>query len=155
VIPALAVLGATAALIALDPHAAPTFRDAVDFNAFNRVLSGNIRDTKMRNTALLAAESVASSEILATVLKEATNRRRPYGVPTTGNYSDTWFENGKLLSNQGASLQATQLPRSRWRPSWRGAAEIISGCHMLRMGLREQSDSPGCRSQLTSFRTYS
>lgn len=119
-IPALSVLGATAALIALDPHAAPTFRNTTDFNTFNKVVSGNnaayatiavpavmyatsfaIRDTKMRNTALLAAEAVAGSEIVATVLKEATNRRRPYGVAPDGNYSDTWFENGKLLSNQG------------------------------------------------------
>lgn len=119
-IPALAALGATAALIALDPHEAPTFREATDLNGFNKVFSGNntaygtiavpavmyatsfaIRDTKMRNTALLAAEAVAGSEILTVVLKEATNRRRPSGVPTEGNYWDTWFENGKLLSNQG------------------------------------------------------
>ena len=70
-VPALAFLGATAALIALDPHAAPTFRDTTDLNGFNKVFSGNnaaygtiavpaimyatsfaIRDTKMRNTAL-------------------------------------------------------------------------------------------------------
>ncbi len=119
-IPALAVLGATAALIALDPHAAPTFREATDLNGFNKVFSGNniaygtiavpavmyatsfaIHDTKMRNTALLAAEAVGGSEILAVVLKEATNRTRPSGVPAGGNYSDTWFENGKLLTNQG------------------------------------------------------
>ncbi len=35
------------------------------------------------------------------MLKEATNRRRPSGVPPDGNYWDTWFENGKLQSNQG------------------------------------------------------
>jgi membrane-associated phospholipid phosphatase len=119
-IPALAFLGATAALIALDPYVAPTFRDTTDLNGFNKVFSGNntayatiavpvvmyatsfaIHDTKMRNTALLSAEAVAGSEILATVLKEATNRRRPSGVPPDGNYWDTWFENGKLQSNQG------------------------------------------------------
>jgi membrane-associated phospholipid phosphatase len=60
-----------------------------------------LRDTKMRNTALLAAEAVGGSEILATVLKEATNRTRPSGVTVGGNYSDTFFDRGKLLSNQG------------------------------------------------------
>jgi membrane-associated phospholipid phosphatase len=119
-IPALAFLGATAALVALDSHTAPTFRDTTDFNGFNKIFSGNntaygtiavpavmyatsfaLRDTKMRNTALLAAEAVGGSEILATVLKEATNRTRPSGVTVGGNYSDTFFDRGKLLSNQG------------------------------------------------------
>jgi membrane-associated phospholipid phosphatase len=119
-IPTLAVLGAAATLVALDSRTAPTFRDTTDFNGFNKAFSGNntaygtiavpavmyatsfaIRDTKMRNTALLAAEAVGGSEILATVLKEAANRRRPSGVPANGNYWDTWFENGKLLSNNG------------------------------------------------------
>jgi len=119
-IPTLAILGATAALVALDSRTAPTFRETTDFNGFNKVFSGNntaygtiavpavmyatsfaIRDTKLRNTALLAAEAVGGSEILTYVLKEATNRTRPSAIPTGGNYSDTWFENKYTLNDKG------------------------------------------------------
>jgi membrane-associated phospholipid phosphatase len=147
-IPVIAVLGATAALIALDPHAAPSFRNSDDLRGFNNAFSGNntaygtiavpavmyatsfaLRDSKMRNTALLAAEAVAGSEMLATVLKDATNRTRPAGVPVNGNYSDTWFESGNALNSRGgfpsghtiaafsvATVVARRYRNHRWVP---------------------------------------
>jgi membrane-associated phospholipid phosphatase len=121
-IPTLAFLGATAALIALDPHDAPPFRNTNAFNGFNQVFTGNvtaygtvavpvalyatsfaIKDLKMRNTALLAAEAVGDSEILATVLKDATKRVRPAAVMSGQSYSDTWFESpGSFLRGSGS-----------------------------------------------------
>jgi membrane-associated phospholipid phosphatase len=120
--PTLAFLGATAALIALDPHDAPPFRNSTAFNGFNNAFTGNvtaygtlavpvalyatsfaIKDLKMRNTALLAAEAVGDSEILATVLKDATKRVRPAAVVAGQSYSDTWFESqGSFLRGHGS-----------------------------------------------------
>ncbi|MGA2716124.1 MAG: phosphatase PAP2 family protein [Bryobacteraceae bacterium] len=57
----------------------------------------------MRNTALLAAEAVGDSEILATVLKDATKRIRPAAIGTGQNYSDTWFDSsGSFLRGHGS-----------------------------------------------------
>ncbi len=53
----------------------------------------------MRGTALLAGEAVAGVEILATALKDATNRVRPAAAPANGSFSDTWLESkGSFLS---------------------------------------------------------
>jgi membrane-associated phospholipid phosphatase len=121
-IPTLAFLGATAALIALDPHDAPPFRNTTDFNGFNKVFTGNvtaygtlavpvamyvtsfaIKDPKLRSTALLAAEAVGDSEILATVLKDSTKRVRPAAIGAGQSYSDTWFESsGSFLRGNGS-----------------------------------------------------
>jgi len=119
-IPTLAVLGTAAALITLDPHDAPTFRNTTAFSGFNSAFSCNntaygtiavpagmylasfaFKDTKIRNTAMLAAEAVGDSEILATVLKDATKRVRPANVTPGQSYSDTWFEGGSFWSNKG------------------------------------------------------
>jgi len=110
-IPAAAVLGTTAALIALDNHEASYFRQTSLFHGFSRVFTGNStavgtilapaslfavglarKDAKMTRTALFAAEAAADVEILSTALKDATNRTRPSGIPPKGNFSDTWFE---------------------------------------------------------------
>jgi membrane-associated phospholipid phosphatase len=121
-IPTLAILGTTAALIALDPHDAPYFRRTSSFSGFNSVFSGNataigtlltpvsfygaglfLKDPKMRGTALLAGEAVGDVEILATALKDATKRVRPAAVPANGNFSDTWFESkGSFLRGNGS-----------------------------------------------------
>jgi membrane-associated phospholipid phosphatase len=121
-IPTLAVLGATAALVVLDPHEGSYFRGTTAFNGFNRVFSSNntslgiilppaslyiagliSKDSKMKSTALLAGEALAGSEILTTVLKDADHRLRPAGVPANGNFSDTWFEdNSHVLRSNGS-----------------------------------------------------
>ena len=112
-VPTLAVIGATAALIVLDPHEGHYFRNSAAFNGFNTAFSGNNtsagilltpvsiyaagligRDAKAQKTALFAAEAVADAEILTTVLKDIDRRIRPAAIAPNGNFSDTWFESG-------------------------------------------------------------
>jgi membrane-associated phospholipid phosphatase len=112
-IPVAAVLGTTAALVALDPTEASYFHRTSSFRGFNNTFTGNAtvvgtiaaplslyvvglarKDTKMKRTALLAGEAVADSEIVTLFLKDTTQRVRPAAVPPRGNYSDTWFESG-------------------------------------------------------------
>jgi len=111
-IPTAAILGTTAGLLALDPTEAAYFHRTPTFQGFNNVFTGNAttigtiaapaslylvglfrKDAKMQRTALLAGEAVADAEILTTILKDATNRVRPAGIPAGGNFSDSWFEN--------------------------------------------------------------
>jgi membrane-associated phospholipid phosphatase len=121
-IPCAAVLGTTAALIALDPVEGSYFRRSSTFSGFNNIFSGNTtaigtvvapvslyafglirKDSKMQRTALLAGEAVADSEVLATVLKGATKRLRPADIAAGGNYSDSWFESsGSPLLAKGS-----------------------------------------------------
>ena len=158
-IPTLAVLGATAGLIALDPVEGRYFHNASAYNGFNKIASGNAtalavvaapvalyalgafhRDSKMKNTALLAGEAAADAEILATVLKEVDRRQLPMNIPARGNYSDTWFENqtGTLRSHGSfpsghaiaafsvATVIARRYRSHRWVPyvAYGGAALI-------------------------------
>jgi membrane-associated phospholipid phosphatase len=121
-VPTLAVLGVTAALLALDPHEGAYFRRSTAFGGFNRVFSGNNtslgiilppaslyltglvrRDSKMKSTALFAGEALAGAEIVATAFKDADRRLRPASVPTNGNFWDTWFDdNTRLLRSNGS-----------------------------------------------------
>jgi membrane-associated phospholipid phosphatase len=110
-IPALAVIAATAGLIAVDPWTDKPFTTTKAFRGFNSVFSSTAtsagiaimpaslyavgllrKDSYAANTALLAGEAVADSEILAEVLKTADRRVRPQNVPPNGNFADTWFE---------------------------------------------------------------
>ena len=121
-IPAAAIVGATAGLIALDPVTAPYFRRTSTFDGFNKVFSGNAteigtilapvslyaaglirKDSKMQSTALLAGEAVANAEILTTLMKDADRRLRPAALPANGGFSDTWFEdNTRILRSNGS-----------------------------------------------------
>ncbi|HYK59600.1 MAG TPA: phosphatase PAP2 family protein [Bryobacteraceae bacterium] len=120
--PTLGVLAATAGLIASDPQTAPYFRTTRSFQGFNSVFSGRAtaigtvlapsslyiagllrKDSYAKNTALLAGEAVADSEILTTVLKDIDGRIRPVAVPSKGNFADTWFEGrGSILRGNGS-----------------------------------------------------
>jgi membrane-associated phospholipid phosphatase len=110
-IPTVAILGATAGLVLLDPSDAGYFRRTSTFHGFNNIFTGNAtaistgavpaslyaiglirRDSKMQHTALLAGEAMADAAILTTVLKDATKRLKPGGFPASGNLSDSWFE---------------------------------------------------------------
>ena len=110
---ALAVAGAAAALVALDPKEGHYFRNSTAFNGFNTAFSGTHtsiamlvapvswyaaglirKDEKSKRTALLAAEAVANSEILTTVMKDIDRRLRPGAIAPNGNFSDTWFDSG-------------------------------------------------------------
>jgi membrane-associated phospholipid phosphatase len=112
-IAALAVAGATAALVELDPKEGHYFRNSNAFNRFNTVFSGYNtslgmvlapiswyavglirKDEKAQKTALLAAEAVVDSEILTTVMKDTDRRTRPGAIAPNGNFSDTWFDSG-------------------------------------------------------------
>lgn len=148
-IPTVAILGTTAGLVALDPTESAYFRRTTTYHGFNNIFTGNAtqigliaapvslyligsirKDSKMRGTALLAGEAFADAEILATVLKDATRRVRPSGIPAGGNFSDTWFESGgsPLRGNGGfpsghtiaafsvATVIARRYGNHRWVP---------------------------------------
>ncbi|HTI69988.1 MAG TPA: phosphatase PAP2 family protein [Candidatus Limnocylindria bacterium] len=135
--------------MALDPTDASYFRRTPTFHSFDNVFSGNAtiigtiaapsalyvaglfrKDAKMQRTALFAGEAVANAEILTTVLKDATNRVRPSGIPAGGNFSDSWFENsGSRLRGRGgfpsghtiaafsvATVIARRYGNHRWVP---------------------------------------
>jgi membrane-associated phospholipid phosphatase len=87
------------------------------------------KDSKMTHTALLAGEALADAEILSTVLKDVTNRRRPNAIPTTGNFSDTFFESPPRWQSTGgfpsghtiaafsvATVIARRYGNHRWIP---------------------------------------
>ena len=122
-LPALAVVGTAAGLVALDPTEASFFRGTSRFNGFNNTFTGNAtvigtiaapvsmygiglvrRDTKMQATALLAGEAIGDAEILTTVLKDVTERVRPAAIPLHGNFSDTWFESGGSIIRGSGSF---------------------------------------------------
>jgi membrane-associated phospholipid phosphatase len=110
-VPVVVVTGATAGLVALDPHDDPYFRRTASFSGFDRDFSGNItdagilitpasfylvglfdKDAYTRKTGLLAAEALADVTILDEVMKGVTRRLRPSDIAPYGNFSDTFFK---------------------------------------------------------------
>jgi membrane-associated phospholipid phosphatase len=113
--PALGVIGATAALIALDPVYTPClqqpeFQELPAVRALNHILSGGnmarlinavplgvfvgglvCRNSRAWQTALLAGEAAANAEIIAIAMKHADRRMRPIEVGPNGDFSHTWF----------------------------------------------------------------
>jgi membrane-associated phospholipid phosphatase len=114
--PALAVIGATAGLVALDPHDTPFFSGASyqgnpAIHSIGHVLSGTNtglfiaavpisfyvaglihKDTYSRNTAFLAGEAVLNAEIVTIAMKDIGRRLRPVDVGPNGNFNDTWSD---------------------------------------------------------------
>jgi membrane-associated phospholipid phosphatase len=114
--PAVAIIGVTAALVALDPHDTPFFSSASyqgnpAIHSIGHVLSGTNtglfiaavpislyvgglihKDNYSANTALLAGEAVLDAEVVTIGLKDLTHRLRPIDVGPNGNFSDGWFE---------------------------------------------------------------
>jgi len=122
-IPAVAIVGVTAGLVALDPKTAPYFRKTSSFDGFNHAFSGkatdigNIvaplslyaaglirKDSKMQSTALLAGEAIANVEILTTVMKDIDRRLRPADIPPNGDFSDSWFQDNKRYLRSNGSF---------------------------------------------------
>ena len=120
-VPTLAVIGTTAALIALDSHDAPYFRRTDSFGDFNKVFSANNtslatvippaamyltglirKDHKMQTTAMLAGEALLDSEIVTTVMKDIDRRLRPAAIGTNGSFNDTWFKDTRYLRSNGS-----------------------------------------------------
>jgi membrane-associated phospholipid phosphatase len=116
--PTLAVSALTTGLVVgADAPVAHYFRNTDAFHGFNQVFTstatsaaifaapaalyatGLIRkDSKMSNTALLAGEAVADSEILIAVVKPAVDRVRPSALPPNANFHDTFSEGGDRFS---------------------------------------------------------
>jgi len=172
-IPTAAVLGTLAGLVALDPTEGGYFRHTSSFQGFNNVFSGNAtvvgtivapvslyaiglfrKDSKMQKTALLAAEAVADSEIVTTVLKDATKRVRPAGFPAQGNLYDSWFESsGSFLRGNGsfpsghaiaafsvATVVARRYGNHRWIPYVAYGAAALVGFSRLSLSAHFLSD---------------
>ncbi len=120
--PALAVIGATAALVATDAHTAPTFRNTAAFHGFNSVFTSGVTDKGLlvapvslyaagwlarnsyaRTTALLAGEAVADSEIVDVLAKDIDRRRRPASYAPGTNMADSWFNSqGNWIRGNGS-----------------------------------------------------
>lgn len=109
-LPTVAILGVTSALVASDPHTAPSFRTTNSFSGFNRVFSGvntgafiaavpaSIyavglvkRDSYAQSTALLAAEAFADGFVLDVAFKGITGRKQPLQYAGNDPYTDSFF----------------------------------------------------------------
>jgi membrane-associated phospholipid phosphatase len=146
-LPAGAVLGTTAGLVALDPLDAPYFRNTTTFNGFNRIFTGNAtqyttvaapvafyaagllrKDAKMQHTGLLAMETIADCYLVTTAMKDVDRRLRPVAIAPHGNFADTWFEdtthygrsNGSFPSGHtiAAFSVATVVARRHGKHRW-------------------------------------
>jgi len=148
-VPATAVVGATAGLIVSDPLDAPYFLRTSSFRGFNQVFSNRStaigiaavpaslyliglarKDSKMKKTAQLAIEAVASAELVATVMKDIDRRTTPLEVPPRGDFANTWFQkSGSTLRGIGsfpsghtiaafsvATVTARRYANHRWVP---------------------------------------
>jgi membrane-associated phospholipid phosphatase len=145
----LAVVGGTAGLIVADPKIAPYFRKhAGNLDDLNDGFDGTItsaetalvplsllaagyirHDTYQVNTSLLAGEAFVDSEIVDVALKAITQRKRPIGIPPSGPFNDTFFNNGKSRFTEGgfpsghaigafsiATVVANRYHHRRWVP---------------------------------------
>ncbi len=148
-IPTLAVVGGTAGLIVADPKIAPYFRKhAGNLDDLNDTFDGTItsaetalvplsllaagyirQDSYQVNTSLLAGEAYVDSAIVDLALKVVTQRKRPYNIPPSGPFNDTFFNNGKSHFSEGsfpsghaigafsiATVIANRYSRHRWVP---------------------------------------
>lgn len=122
-VPALAIVGVTAGLIASDSHSMPYFQShAKNLDDINDVfdspitaaeivavpasllVSGYVRhDSYQTSTALLAGEAYADSAIVDLAIKAITRRERPSDIPPGGSFSDTFF-NGNKSPLKGSSF---------------------------------------------------
>jgi len=114
-LPTLAIVGTTAALIAADPHAMPYFRTharniddvndvfdssitsaAVILVPASLMVSGYVRhDSYQVGSALLAGEAYADSAVVDLAIKAVTRRKRPSDVAPGAPFTDTFFSGGK------------------------------------------------------------
>jgi membrane-associated phospholipid phosphatase len=147
--PTLIVAGATAALVALDPYDEPYFRNSSGFKSFktgplrgrNTTLGITIapaglylagllkKDSYAENTALLAAEALADTQVLTLGMKGIDGRLHPSDIPPHGDFTHTWFKYGGTVGNPGsfpsghaisafavASVVSARYGRHRWVP---------------------------------------
>jgi membrane-associated phospholipid phosphatase len=122
-LPAAAVVGVTAGLIAADAHDTSSFRRTSNFSGFNRGFSGPItaaeiavvpaafyavglarKDSFAQKTALLAAEAVADGMVLTIVIKALSRRLRPSDIAPRGDFSDTFFRSHPSVVGAGSAF---------------------------------------------------
>jgi membrane-associated phospholipid phosphatase len=172
-LPVLGVLAGTAALLMLDAKTAESVRGTNVFNGFNRGLSGRNtalatlavpasllgvglirRASYTQQTALLAGEAVADTEILTTVLKAVDRRLRPSDVPAHAGFTDTWFDqklssvggNGSFPSGHTvaafsvATVIAERYRTHRWVPYAAYAAAGLIGFSRISLQSHFSSD---------------
>jgi membrane-associated phospholipid phosphatase len=123
-IPVLAILGATAGIVAgVDPPAARYFqRHASTYQGFNNFLSENVttsgtlliptalmlggyigKDKYLAHTGLLALEAWVDIDILDIAIRSTMRRRRPLDIPANGSLRDTWFKtSGNPMTSSGS-----------------------------------------------------
>jgi membrane-associated phospholipid phosphatase len=131
--PTLILGGATAGLIALDPHTEPYFRNSSGFSTYktgplrgrNTTLGitffpaamflGGLaaKDQYAESSGLLAGEAIADTQIVSLVMKGIDGRLHPSDIPPHGDFSHTWFKYpgsgfnpGSFPSNHAASAFA-------------------------------------------------
>lgn len=121
--PTLAIVGMTAALVALDPQPAGYFRTHNNFATFNDIFSvtttervflglpvvwyfaGLVRhDSYAQQTAFFAAESLIDVDLLAGVMRSVDGRLHPRDIPPPpeGDYVNTWFKAKGTYINRGS-----------------------------------------------------
>ena len=117
-LPTVAVVGATAGLLAADPHDVSYFRRTSSFHGFNQAFSGKAtaleiglvpasfyvlglarKDSYSQKTALFAGEAAADSLILYGVINAVTRRLRPSDIVPQGPFTDTFFRAHNGLFN--------------------------------------------------------
>jgi len=114
-VPALAIAGGTAVLIATDKNTAPYFRnhqgqlddvndvfdpyittaEVISVPAALMIAGYTRHDDYQVQTAILAGEAYADSAIVDLAMKAVTRRKRPIDVPLGGSYNDTFLSGGK------------------------------------------------------------
>ena len=114
-LPTLAIVGTTAALITADSHAMPYFRThARNIDDVNDVFDSSItsaevilvpaslmvagyvrHDSYQVGSALLAGEAYADSAVVDLAIKAVTRRKRPSDVAPGAPFTDTFFSGGK------------------------------------------------------------
>lgn len=117
--PTIAVVAATAGLVALDPYDEPYFRNSSGFKNFktgalrgrNTTLGITLTpvatyligldrgDSYARHTALLAAEGLADTQILTLAMKGMDGRLHPSDIPPHGDFTHTWFKWSGTVTN--------------------------------------------------------
>jgi len=138
VLPTAIVVGGTVALIYLDPHDAPYFRNhQKNWDKANDVFdpmittaevialpaglltAGYLRhDNREVNTALLATEAYGDSVVINLGIKAITRRQRPSDVPPNGDFGDTFFNGGK------SPLKGSSFPSGHATAVWSVATVV-------------------------------
>jgi len=131
VLPTVAVLGITGALVPADPNVARFVRrNSTSFDDFNNALVERntttatlltpaafyvagliLKKPYLKRTGLLAAEAWINTEVANVALRVSFRRLRPLDVPPGGNFSDTWF---KTTSNPMGAAGSFPSGHTAW-----------------------------------------